>query len=569
MSKIESIDDVKYLVFEGGGGKGVLFLGALEAFESSNLKGILPIGSGNSQIKGLAGSSIGALFAYLLALGWSKKKIENLWFNSKLPLSILDHHAMPDSFTAVISDGPTQVPRSPEQKFYKEGDSVAEREAAQKVFRDSRIKSIRDYLLLDKLFPSVTASYLSGFVTQKIAQGVLDEAILPSLTNSTNPIIKHLVKGGKDGLINYIYCLVFDRGFYSGFALRNFIKTQVGGTIASFNFEDLFAKTQIHLAVTGTNTSGHFPAYFSHLITPKFPVLDAVVISMHYPILFKPVWVEATKNEPEGYTGFWVDGGYLNNLPIHAFDDDADEVENEGLNPNVLAIRIVEKLGTEEITAKKLQLKTIDPGEHLARHLEDLLETLLYPSEPGQLRTPSEEEQTIQLFSEDLKTLVFETDEDKTKTPIFHARIAVEDYFSPLRIKGDCEKPSRQLAPKQFEELVRQEVRKKYKYVSRGEITIHAIVNPKTQKATSEWFRVDVVATNGNGKYVLFEAKSSLEAPLTKNQQRFHSVVKQNGGIITSSGNKQMDYGTVLKAQEVIIVKPSNYCEEIKKSKPV
>jgi NTE family protein len=569
MAKIESIDDVEYLVFEGGGGKGVLFLGAIEAFESSQLKSILPITpGGKSQIKGLAGSSIGALFAYLLTLGWSKKRIEKLWFESKLPLAILDDHAMPDSFTAVIKNGSSQLPRNPEQLFV-EGGTTVERAILQAVAVTApRLDNIKNYLLLNELFPSVTESFLKEFLAKKIAEGVFDSAILPGIKNSSNPIIKHLVEDGKDGLIKYIYCLVFDRGLYSGFALRNFIKTQVGNRTANLSFEELYKETKIHLVVTGTNTSGHFPAYFSYLITPKFPVLDAVVISMHYPILFKPVWVEATENEPSGYTGFWIDGGYLNNLPIHAFDDDEDDVSEEGLNLNVLAIRIVENLDAEELTAKKLQLKSLDPKEHIARHLEDLLETLLYPSEPGQLRTPAEEEQTIQLFSEDLKTLVFETDQDKTKPTVSRARLAVEDYFDSRIAERGCEEPRRQLAPRQFEELVRREVRKKYKYVSRGEITIHAFEDKK-MKAVRQGVRIDVVATNGNGKYVLFEAKSTENADLTNIQKREHPFIENNGGIITSSGNEQMEYGTVLKRQKVIVVKPSNFCAEIKKSKAV
>ena len=47
--------DVKYLSLEGGGGKGVTYLGAIEALEA--LK-VLPIDqpAGKNQIRGLAGS---------------------------------------------------------------------------------------------------------------------------------------------------------------------------------------------------------------------------------------------------------------------------------------------------------------------------------------------------------------------------------------------------------------------------------------------------------------------------------------------------------------------------------
>ena len=64
-------DEVQYLAFEGGGGKGVAFLGAIRALESIKINdvGILPIlPEGNNQIKGITGASAGAITALFLSI---------------------------------------------------------------------------------------------------------------------------------------------------------------------------------------------------------------------------------------------------------------------------------------------------------------------------------------------------------------------------------------------------------------------------------------------------------------------------------------------------------------------
>ena len=64
-----------------------------------------------------------------------------------------------------------------------------------------------------------------------------------------------------------------------------------------------------------------------------------------------------------------------------------------------------------------------------ARHAGDLINTMLYPSEPGQIRSPEEEEQTIDLFTYDLETLDFSPPLEKRKVPIDAAADAVHSYF--------------------------------------------------------------------------------------------------------------------------------------------
>jgi NTE family protein len=65
---------------------------------------------------------------------------------------------------------------------------------------------------------------------------------------------------------------------------------------------------------------------FSHRTTPNFPVADAVRISMSLPLAYKPYVIRPEQYHPvdlpEWVNGVWIDGGYLNNLPLHVFDSD-------------------------------------------------------------------------------------------------------------------------------------------------------------------------------------------------------------------------------------------------------
>lgn len=66
---------IKNIVFEGGGGKGAIYVGAIRALEHKFTKGNALI-SENSLIEGLGGSSAGSITAFVLSLGLSAKDLE-------------------------------------------------------------------------------------------------------------------------------------------------------------------------------------------------------------------------------------------------------------------------------------------------------------------------------------------------------------------------------------------------------------------------------------------------------------------------------------------------------------
>ena len=90
MARIANPADVHYLALEGGGGKGVTYLGAIRALES---RGVLPIDlnrRGENQIRGISGASAGAITAMFLAMGYTSAELQQVLNNSATFIGFFD-----------------------------------------------------------------------------------------------------------------------------------------------------------------------------------------------------------------------------------------------------------------------------------------------------------------------------------------------------------------------------------------------------------------------------------------------------------------------------------------------
>jgi|GEM_PF-6761497 len=107
------------------------------------------------------------------------------------------------------------------------------------------------------------------------------------------------------------------------------IAEQIRKIKTGLTFARLLTATGKDLVVTGTNISASQPVFFRAALTPDFPVLDAVAISASFPFLFRPTAVcyhgLAGKGRERAfydkhYSGYFIDGGVFNNLPMNAFN---------------------------------------------------------------------------------------------------------------------------------------------------------------------------------------------------------------------------------------------------------
>jgi predicted acylesterase/phospholipase RssA len=412
--------DIKYLALEGGGGKGVTYLGAIRALESM---GILPINierPGQNQIAGISGASAGAITALLLGIGLTSRQLEAVLAQSSVFDGFFDGPA-PGNYRLVDSQGRSTTGGTPR---------------------------------VDRVSNLVAAAQTGVRITAPGAATVIRvgaSAVLGSLLDKLPPAAVNRLRAAP---LTYLNNLMSDLGLFPGFAARRFFQTimarhlsrrilaAAGGNFSkvlapeSIGFLTFFELTGVDLVITGVNVTKHRPAMFSCRLTPDFPVADAVAISMNLPVIFKPVRVDAEvpvtafNDSATAYQGLWVDGGVLNNLPIHAFDANFTEPARaasgtEPLNSHVVALRLT--TGQPGVFPAPLDTDTVG----VVAFLDAFADTVLYPSEGGQLRSPDEAEQTIDLYTYNLETVEFAPSPTKSRLPIAEAEVSVLRYFNP------------------------------------------------------------------------------------------------------------------------------------------
>lgn len=464
MPRIASPQDVHYLALEGGGGKGSTYLGAIQALEE---KDVLPLNKpiGQNQIKGICGASAGAITALLLALGYDSKRLEQLLNRSEEFSKFFDPPA-PGFYRSVNArHEPERKTDAPGQNYQDLMRFVKERREKLDYLAFIRERLAKFLIVGGTAVGGISGAVIGGMTAFVLAGilGLVRDAKINGFfeEHKDNPI---LAKIGTN-VDAFVYNLIYDRGIFPGFGVRAFFQGIMAGYLADrelkrsgklvnarayanvINFEQLYEITGVELVFTGVNVTKGRPLYFSRRYTPKFPVVEAVAISMNLPILFKPIWNEAEVAtgkdypDPRTHIGFWVDGGLLNNLPIHAFDDAPDNARKSSdpdlrpLHPQILALRLTEgyadpKKNTEE--AKR----NLGPFDTLFAHMAGILAAVLYPAEEGQIRTPGEREQTIDLFTEGLETTEFAPSAEKRAGPVANAKQVVLDYFSKPKAGG-------------------------------------------------------------------------------------------------------------------------------------
>jgi NTE family protein len=367
---------INYLSFEGGGGAGNAYPGALTALESLDVLRYDPRRASLSpqssltgyftgidwriqgQIKGISGASAGAINALFLSLGYTPVEVEHI-------LKANDFDAFFDDVTPGLNPhvGGFRVDYTTYDLagFYEEVSATTAgkvlnvmtgfiplsyfhfEEWATKVQGSHMATMWMFYLSLLVDFPKRAAEQVfANLPTGKLAASVVaDYGVFPGLEirrffaryislaveriMRTDP--RYQLKNTAAGQYGPSGAVVAGTG-------QSFYDAPTGTMVQTS--EITFRQHQqifgTRLAVTGTNLETQKSHIFSADTTPNFRVVDAVRISMSLPMIFKPMVIkddadlktvinpgETTPEHP--LRGVWVDGGLLNNIPVGAFDE--------------------------------------------------------------------------------------------------------------------------------------------------------------------------------------------------------------------------------------------------------
>ncbi|MBJ3763669.1 patatin-like phospholipase family protein [Maribius pontilimi] len=287
---------VEYLCFEGGGGKGIVFLGALVEL---NRRGVLRYAGHrldpDGQIKGIAGSSAGALTAVLLSCGFRPADFQRLLFGGYDFNRFFDQPAHPAPIPALVG------------------------------------RSTDDHAAwTSRVLPGPLSYPLNAVLRRSAGIGAPTDTLLRKL--------------GSPRLLHYLFNIYRHWGIFSGIAAHELFRALIARKVAAqqgrarrpedgdITFAEHRRIFRCDLVLTGSNFSTGKTGFFSADTSPKMPVAAAARISMSIPVAFKPVRIDSATAQtfaaPAGHPrnlsaralqGVWVDGGYMNNLPRTAF----------------------------------------------------------------------------------------------------------------------------------------------------------------------------------------------------------------------------------------------------------
>ncbi len=292
---------MKYdLVFEGGGAKGIVFVGALRAFEEH----------GNTHGR-LLGTSAGAITASLVAAGYGSQELQ-----------------------AALSEK-------------QDGESVFEG------FMGFPAPFTRNDLKGNDLF--ILLQDINIHLVPKSIEKNFDEHLIDWLAKqpADRHIFSFIQRGGWYSADNFLDWLKvrMDTGTFNNHP-RNFSR---------MSLEEFYAVTKNDLSVVAADTTGQMMLVLNHLTAPACPLVWAVRMSMSIPLLWQeitwqPEWGEYRGQDITSHT--IVDGGLLSCFPLELFLSklkDVTDVMGEKKTDPVLGLLIDQSLpvpGTESPSAQ-------------------------------------------------------------------------------------------------------------------------------------------------------------------------------------------------------------------------
>lgn len=361
------------LVFEGGGAKGMVFVGAMQEFESRG-----------HTFDRLLGTSAGAITATLLAAG----------YNSQEMLAALNEQENGQPVFTTFMGQPAE-------------------------FDDEAVQASATLALLRALDLPLVSNTIEGKIDEWLAKALLQKA---------RNLFSLIERGGwysADNFLAWLRCKL-DEGQFQG-QPRHFS----GMTLAQF-----YTATGRDLSLVTSDTIAGRMLVLNHQTTPHLPVVWAVRMSMSIPLVWPEVEWQAAwgcYQDKDITDHLLVDGGLLSNFPIELFISDEAPIttlmgpKKEG--SRVLGLLIDEALEVQGAPARAETGNGFDVGQFkLIQRLNRLLNTATGAHDKMVLE--AFEQLVVHLPAKDYGTVEFDMSDERREALLRIGRQSMREYLN-------------------------------------------------------------------------------------------------------------------------------------------
>ncbi len=370
------------LVFEGGGAKGMVFVGALEVFEQAG-----------GEFDRLLGTSAGAITATLLAAGYKSQEMQEKLRETKDGKPI---------FTYFLG---TPQPFSEEE------------------IRNSALRAFLE---------SIDLPLVPDFIERK-----LDEKILHAM--ATWPHFRHLFsfieRGGwysADAFLEWMREKLDE--IYEKLCEAGTIEPQPH-PFSAMNLGEFYQATGRELALVASDITAGRMLVLNHYTAPQCPVVSAARMSMSVPLLWQevvwqPAWGLYRGEDIRDHA--IVDGGLLSNFPIELFISDekpVTDVMGPRRSERVLGMLIDESLTVAGAPESTDDTDSFDFGQlRTVKRIHQLLNTATMAHDKAVIE--AFENMVVRLPAKGFGTTEFDMSAACQKALLEAGRQAMRTYFA-------------------------------------------------------------------------------------------------------------------------------------------
>ena len=216
-------------------------------------------------------------------------------------------------------------------------------------------------------------------------------------------------------------------GWYRGKKLKNWLGKIVEQKTGNpdITFEELHQKGFRDLYVTGTSLNQQKQIVFSHETYPKMKIRDAVRISAGIPLYFEAIFIDSTgrvfdhSKQKQGLN-VMVDGGFLENFPIHIFTGSKDDSLTLGLRIDPDA-----QIKNDKETQVLVEMPVGDLKEYMLAFYTLVIENLNRPQ-----LTKFDWQRTVSISDGNVPPKIKKLSKEEIRLLIENGRTAMNNYLN-------------------------------------------------------------------------------------------------------------------------------------------